>query len=167
MNTKYGKLTNGQIEYAPDVLTVDGALKVNPSEASYLAAGWKKVVNVPPAPEEGMDVMPSAWTEDETSVTLIYKQVPHVEPETPDEETPEPEHRTFSKLKVVLALKAANLWILTRTWIEENGLYDLYLAAQDFAEDNEYFLRGKEELKALLGKTDEEIEAILAECVAN
>jgi hypothetical protein len=73
----------------------------------------------------------------------------------------------FSKLKIVMALKKADLWILTRTWIEENGLYDLYLAAQDFREDNEFFIQGKSELQRLTGKSAEEIEAILAMCIAD
>jgi hypothetical protein len=75
--------------------------------------------------------------------------------------------RIFSKLKMVMALKKADLWILTRTWIEENGLYDLYLAAQDFREDNEFFIQGKSELQRLSGRTAEEIEAILSQCVAD
>ena len=74
--------------------------------------------------------------------------------------------RVFSKLKLVIALKKANLWILTKTWIEENGLYDLYLAAQDVREDNEWFVRGVSELKTLAKKTDAEVEEILAACVA-
>ena len=46
MNTKYGRLTNGRIEYAPISLDTGDGVKMNPSEASYLAAGWKKVVDV-------------------------------------------------------------------------------------------------------------------------
>ena len=66
-----------------------------------------------------------------------------------------------------MALKKAGLWVLTKTWIEENGLYDLYLAAQDFSEDNEFFQRGLAEIKALARKSDAEVEAILAACVAD
>ena len=57
--------------------------------------------------------------------------------------------------------------MLTKTWIEEKGLYDHYLAAQDFAEDNEFFLRGKSELQELARLSDEQIEAILSKCVAD
>ena len=41
MNTKYGRLSNGRIEYAPSSLETEDGVKMNPSEASYLAAGWK------------------------------------------------------------------------------------------------------------------------------
>ena len=38
MNTKYGRLSNGRIEYAPSSLETEDGVKMNPSEASYLAA---------------------------------------------------------------------------------------------------------------------------------
>ena len=50
MNTKYGKLVDGRLVYAPVSLDTGDGVKMNPSEASYLAAGWKKVVDVKPAP---------------------------------------------------------------------------------------------------------------------
>ena len=40
-------------------------------------------------------------------------------------------------------------------------------AAQDVREDNEWFVRGLGELKALSRRTDAEAEAILAECTAD
>ena len=36
-------------------------------------------------------------------------------------------------------------------------------AAQDFAEDDEYFTRGRAALQAALGWTDEQVEAVLAQ----
>ena len=39
MNTKYGRLTNGRIEYAPISLDTGDGVKMNPSEASYLEEG--------------------------------------------------------------------------------------------------------------------------------
>ncbi len=190
MNTKYGKLKNGQIEYAPDVLTVDGALKVNPSEASYLASGWKKVVDNPPAAEDGKDVKVSAWTETADAITCVYKQVAHTQQEVTDGgETTSggtsggtssggttasggatnnvKGHRIFSKLKLVAALKAADKWVLVKTWLEEKSYYDFYLAAQDFREDYELFQQGLAALKNYARLTDAEIEAILAQCIAD
>ena len=178
MNAKFGKLTNGQIEYAPVSLDTGEGVKMNPSEASYLAAGWKRVVDERPPARDGFMSVVSGWTETDTNLTRVYKQI--AMPGQPqgggtgegrDSDMPPPPapagKRIFSKLKVVVALKAANLWILTKTWIEENGLYDHYLAAQNFAEDNEWFLQGKDEVQRLAGKTDEEIESILSQCVIN
>lgn len=71
--------------------------------------------------------------------------------------------RTFSKMKVVMALMKRNLWIQVKTFIEQAGLYDLYLAAQTFSEDNEYFSQALSTLKATLGVTEETVEEILGE----
>ena len=181
MNTNYGKLVDGEIVYAPPTLDTEDGKKMNPSEASYLAAGWKKVVEEPPAPENGCTVEPTAWTETDTTLTRVYKQIPMAA--APGAEgggqggtgggrdgdmtsAPAPVgKRVFSKLKLVTALKAAGLWVLTKTWIEENGLYDHYLAAQDLAEDNEMFIRGRDEISLLSHKTGAEVEEILAASV--
>ena len=183
MNTKYGKLVDGQIVYAPPTLDTEDGKKMNPTEASYFAAGWKKVVEEPPAPEEGMTVEVSGWTETETTLTRTYKQVP--KPATPEAEgggqggsgggrdsdmpsAPAPVgKRTFSKLKLVAALKAADKWVLVKTWLEEKAYYDYYLAAQNFAEDNELFAEGKAAIQRYLNMSDEQIEAILSQCVAD
>lgn len=74
--------------------------------------------------------------------------------------------RTFSKIKCVAALMKAGVWQQVKTYIEQAGLYDLYLAANDFREDNEYFIKGKAVLQPLLGWTAEQVEALLSQCVA-
>lgn len=78
------------------------------------------------------------------------------------DDAPQRPPRTFSKLKVVTALTQAGVWPQVKAWIEQAGLYDLYLAAQDFAEDNEYFTQGRAALQTALGWTDEQVEAVLA-----
>ena len=110
MNTKYGRLTNGRIEYAPISLDTGDGVKMNPSEASYLAAGWKKVVDVRPTTEPGCRVEVSGWNESEDTLTCVYKVVAG--------ETPSGGARVFSKLKLVAALKEADKWVLVKTWIE-------------------------------------------------
>ena len=182
METKYGKLVEGEIVYAPASLDTENGKLMNPAEASYLAAGWKKVVEEPPEPEEGMTVEVSGWTETETTLVRTYKQV--TKPAAPEQaggqggtggdrdgdmpSEPAPVgKRIFSKLKLVAALKAADKWVLVKTWLEEKAYYDYYLAAQNFAEDNELFVEGKEAIKRYLGMSDEQIEAILSQCVAD
>lgn len=80
-------------------------------------------------------------------------------------DAPPPPPRTFSKLRIVAALMQANVWTQVKHYIEQAGLYDLYLAAQEFAEDNVYFTQGKAQLQTALGWTDEQVEAVLAESV--
>lgn len=74
--------------------------------------------------------------------------------------------RTFSKMKCVVALKREGVWDQVKAWIVAADLYDEYLAAQDFREDDPYFVAGKTALQEQLGWTDEKVAAILAECVA-
>jgi len=54
------------------------------------------------------------------------------------------------------------VWDAVKQLLIERGLYDLFLAAQDFREDNEYFEQGKAALQTALGWTDEQVEDILA-----
>lgn len=157
MNTRYGRLKDGRFEYAPNALETANGVKMNPSEASYLAAGWKKVVDVKPTAEPGCRVEVSGWREDAETLTCVYKVVPG--------ETPPAGPRVFSKLKLVAALKAADKWVLVKTWIEERGLWDYYLAAQNFREDNEMFADALAAIKAYARMTDEDTEAILAKCI--
>ena len=74
--------------------------------------------------------------------------------------------RVFSKLKLVTALMTLGYWTKVKAWIEAQGLTDLYLSAQDVAEDNPYFKQGLSALKAELGVTDVQAEEVLSQCVA-
>ena len=158
MNKNYGKLADGEVEYAPAKITTDdGSVISNPSAETYLAAGWKRIIDDPPAAEPGHTVQVSGWDETADSIVRIYKQVP-------DEPQPA-KARVFSKLKLVAALKAADKWVLVKTWIEERGWWDYYLAAQNFREDNEMFAEALAEVKRYAGMSDEDAEAILKNCI--
>ncbi len=74
--------------------------------------------------------------------------------------------RIFSKLKVVLALTEMGVWPQVKAWIESNNLYDLYLAAQVFSESDPHFKQGLKTLQTALKLTDEQIENILRNCIA-
>lgn len=80
-----------------------------------------------------------------------------------DAMAPKPPPRTFSKLKITAALMALEKWLPVRDFLVQNGLYDLYLAAQDFKEDDKFFVKGLAAIKEQFGMADEEIEAILKE----
>ncbi|MCR5414547.1 MAG: hypothetical protein K6F50_07470 [Kiritimatiellae bacterium] len=158
MNMKYGRLKGGSIEYAPDnIVKADGSVVSNPSEETYLAAGWKRIAGETPAAEEGKKVEESGWRETETTLERVYKLV--------EDEAEKPAPRVFSKLKLVAALKAADRWVLVKTWIEEKGYWDYYLAAQNFREDNAMFTDALEALKSYTGMADAAVEAILSKCI--
>lgn len=74
--------------------------------------------------------------------------------------------RTFSKLKVAIALRAVGVWPQVKAWLEANDLWDLFVLAQDFKEDDVYFTQGKAELQKQLGWTDAQVENLLSQCVA-
>jgi hypothetical protein len=159
MNTKYGKLVDGKLVHAPAALETEDGIKVNPSKASYLAAGWKRIVDNPPAVDEGSRLEISGWKETADTLTCVYKAVAGSAPPSGT--------RIFSKLKLVAALKAADKWVLVKTWMEEKSYYDYYVAAQDFAENNELFIAARAALQRYTGMTDADVEKLLAKCVAD
>ena len=110
-----------------------------------------------PEPQEGKVVVYGGYALGESD-HLWHKQWVLVD-------VPPPPPRTFSKLRIVAALTNAGIWSQVKAYIEREGLYDLYLAAQDFREDNEYFTQGKAKLQTALGWTDEQVEEVLARSV--
>ena len=81
--------------------------------------------------------------------------------------------RKLSKLKLYCALARAGLWAPLRAWMEQSTLPNginvaiAYDQAQVLAEDNELFLPYLSQAKAMLGLTDEQVEAIMSQCVAD
>ena len=158
MNRNYGKIIGGEVEYAPAKITMDdGTVISNPSAETYLAAGWKNIVDEPPAAEPGHTVQVSGWDETADSIVRIYKQVP--------DEATQDKARVFSKLKLVAALKEADKWVLVKTWIEERGYWDYYLAAHNFREDNPLFAEALAAIKNYARMSDADAEAILSKCI--
>ena len=157
MNTSYGKLVNGAIVYAPSSLETPSGLIMNPKRLSYLQAGWKFLDSQPPAdPPEGKEYVISGYTETATDIQAVFKLVPVVLPP-----------RTFSKLKLVIALTHRGKWAALRDWLNETGYGDLFDAAQDFREDHPDFIAALSAAQERFGITRDEIAALLSECVAD
>lgn len=157
MNTRYAKVDrNGDIVYAPTALPVSGGARVGASAQEYAAAGWLPVnrdwapAEEPPAGRRWART--GRWNAEGGEVRPAWE---------PAEIPPAPP-RVFSKLRVVAALMGAGVWPQVKAWMEREGLYDLYLAANEFAEDNEWFVAGKAQLQSELGWTDARAEAVLA-----
>ena len=150
-NLNYCRPTNdgtGYI-YAPVILPPNPH---EPTEAEYNAAGWYRKAFAPPSPPEGKAVASTRYEVEDNRVVAVYEY----------DDAPPPPPRTFSKLKLVAALIEAGVWAQVKAYVEEVGIYDLFLAAQDFREDNEFFASNLALLKQQLGWTDEQVEAILA-----
>lgn len=155
---KYNALTRVLKAEPNYIVLIDGTTIVNPTAEQYAEKrnAYPKGEDAPlPEPQEGKVVEYGGYALGESD-RLWHKQWVLVD-------APLKPPRTFSKLRIVAALTEAGVWAQVKAYIEQAGLYDLYLAAQDFAEDNEYFVQGKNALQTALGWTDEKIESILAE----
>ena len=148
----YGTLIDNQLHPAPRAIRIGGAVVCNPTDAQYEAAGYKRVVDTPPQTDAAHYAVPTGWAEQGGEIVRQYEV----------REYPPPPPRTFSKLRIVAALTSAGVWDAVKQLLIERSLYDLFLAAQDFAEDNEYFAQGKAALQTALGWTDAQVEAVLA-----
>ena len=165
--TRYAKLENGYPVYARDVIPTKTGFIAHPTEAELLANGWVPVDSgwtpPEPAPEGKMWSRTGKWLEHESSGEGDPK---YIYPEYVLRTIPPTPPRTFSKLKIVSALMSRNVWPEVKTYIETAGFYDLYLAAQVFRDDNLYFKDGLSALKTQLGWTDDQVEDVLSECIA-
>lgn len=73
--------------------------------------------------------------------------------------------RTFSKLKLYTQIRALGYWPQVKAYLEANDLWDAFVLAQDVSEQDAGFIEGLAKVKAALGMTDDEVNAILEECV--
>lgn len=150
---KYGKLKNGNVEYAGKVIRLDdGSVVVAPKEADLLAAHYLPVVDEKPETDDAHYAAPTGWVEQDGAIRRTYEI----------RENPPLPPRTFSKYRLVAALMDAGVWPQVKAWIEgEPGAYDLYLAAEDISEDEPLLAKGIAAVKELLSWTDEQVERIL------
>lgn len=156
-NRNYGKLNDGMIAYAPIELTINGAIKINPSAADYAACGWLQIRDEKPSGKVGVYYIPDGWEECDGAIRRTYRE----EPLTP----PPPPVTRYSKLKLIVAAKAAGKWDAFKAFIVQAGYEDEWAACQFLSSDYAQFNAAKEAIIAAGIATAEEIEAILAESV--
>ena len=160
----YGTVIDNQLHPAPRAFMLRGAMVTNPKAEHFAALNEERakkglppylpVVDEPPdwEPKDGYHWERRGWAVIDGEHVRQYDEVQDVPPPP----------RTFSKYRLVSALTSAGVWDAVKQLLIERSLYDLFLAAQDFAEDNEYFSQGKAALQTALGWTDEQVEAVLA-----
>ena len=145
---------NNTLRKCGSVVKIDGRWVTNPTaeQAAKIGAFPRSEESfAPPSCDEGFHAVPDGY--DSSTGKWVKKWR--------IEELPPPLPRTFSKLKITTALMKIEKWLPVRDYLVQSGMYDLYLAAQDFKEDDEFFIKGLSELKAKFGMSEEEIEAIL------
>ena len=150
---RYGTLDpQGRPVYFTGTIYINGNPVANPTLEMYLAQGQKPFLDAkPPTAKSGTHYVRAGWTEQAKAIVPKWRLVADIPPHP----------RTFSQLKIVSALMEANVWRQVKAYIEREGLYDLYLAAQEFAENNKYFKQGKTALQTALGWTDAQVEDVL------
>lgn len=73
------------------------------------------------------------------------------------------EVKKYSKLKLIMSLKARGLWDHAKDWMESNGYYDLFVAAQFISNDHPLFGEILMKVQAELQISGDLVAEILAE----
>ena len=147
----------------PRSAVIDGAQVVGELPESYLnSQGWYRLETTPaPEPQDGYHAEPRyAYDSDETPTRIVQSWEVVQDPPPPP--------RVFSKLKVIE--KADELGLATELIEMLRGnalLYEKWSAAVNLREDNASFASGLALVKQATGLTDEQIDGILAACVAD
>ena len=158
----YGTIIDNQLHPAPRAFMLHGAMVTNPKAEHFATLNEERakqglppylpVRDEQPICEDGYYAVPTGWKSYGGVINRVYEV----------RELPPPPPRTFSKLRIVAALTTAGVWGSVKQLLIERRFYDLFLAAQDFREDNEYFENGKAALQTALGWTDAQVEQVLA-----
>lgn len=161
MNRNFGKLTDDRITYAPDTIWNGDTCYCNPTAEHYAAAGWLPVIDEKTREKVGVYYVPTGWEsvlrDGRQVIVRTYREepiVPHAPPVT-----------RYSKLKLIVAAKAAGKWAAFKAFIEANDIEDEWDACQFLSSDYAQFEAAKEAMIAAGIATAEEIEAILAASV--
>ena len=133
------------------------------TDADYLAAGFKRVIDEKPAASaDGKVVVATGWTETDTAITRQYEEVDA----PPEVKLP----RKFSKLKIYGAIAQLGAWEKVKAWLEAkevNGVngWTAFTLAQEVSEDDALFAPLAEEARQLIGLDEAAFEALLSSCV--
>ena len=154
---------DGTPVYAPaGAIEVNGRLVIDPLDVHYRIAGYMPVVDVAPTEPApvGYHWSPVKWEVQVLQIVRIYLAV----------KDPPPKPRKFSKLKLYAALAAAGLWDAFENWLKGQTIagvngYTAFSLAQELSEDHALFGPLYADVKAALGVSDEQAEAILAASV--
>lgn len=158
MNRDFGKLDEkNHIGYAPNNVRIGGTIYANPTAEQYASCGWLPVVSEPPQ-KTGMQFVPTEFGDlVDGRIVRRYDERPIV--------APPPQVVRYSKLKLIVASKAAGKWEALKAFIASAGYEDEWNAAQFLSSDYAQFEQAKTAIIAAGIATAEEIESILAASV--
>lgn len=146
---------------APRSAVIDGSTVCGQLPEEYLnSIGWYRLEETPaPEPREGYHFEPRyAYDSDETPTRVVRSWA--------EVEDPPPPPRSLSKRKLYRALGAAGIWDGAKSYMDSAGCWEDWQYATTLDEDDPLIVAAVAALKAQLGLTDEQVEAILAASVA-
>ena len=157
-NRNFGKLdAENRIVYAPVEVTIDGKITINPTAEHYAAAGYLPLDSTKPEKLGVYFVSTEYGDLVDGRIVRRYDERPIVAP-------PPPVIR-YSKLKLIVASKAAGKWEAFKAFIASAGYEDEWQACQFLSSGYAQFEQAKTAIIAAGIATAEEIDAILAASV--
>ena len=158
LNRNYGKLMDdARIMYAPSEVKVGNTYFPAPTEEQYAACGYLPIDSTKPEKDGAYFVSTEYGDLVDGRIVRRYDERPIVAP-------PPPVVR-YSKLKLIVASKAAGKWDAFKAFIASAGYEDEWNAAQFLSSNYAQFEKAKTAIIAAGIATAEEIEAILSASV--
>ena len=158
LNRNYGKLRDdARIIYAPSEVKLGNTYYPAPTAEQYAECGWLPIDSAKPEKEGSYFVSTEYGDLVDGRIVRRYDERPIV--------APPPQIVRYSKLKLIVASKAAGKWEAFKAFIAQAGYEDEWNAAQFLSSDYAQFEQAKAAIIAAGIATAEEIEAILAASV--
>ena len=158
LNRNYGKLRDdARIIYAPSEVKVGNTYYPSPTAEQFAACGYYPIDSTKPEKEGSYFVSTEYGDLVDGRIVRRYDERPIVEPP--------PQVIRYSKLKLIVASKAAGKWDAFKAFIAQAGYEDEWNAAQFLSSNYAQFEQAKTAIIAAGIATAEEIDAILAASV--
>ena len=163
LNRNYGKLRDdARIIYAPSEVKVGNTYYPAPTAEQYAACGYLPIESTKPE-KDGVYFVSTEYG-DESVLSDGRKVIVRRYDERPIV-APPPQVVRYSKLKLIVASKAAGKWEEFKAFIAQAGYEDEWNAAQFLSSNYAQFEQVKTAIIAAGIATAEEIDAILAASV--
>ena len=157
-NRNYGKLReDARIIYAPSEVKIGNTYYPAPTAEQYAACGYLPIDNIKPEKNGAYFVSTEYGDIVDGVIRRRYEEQPIVPPAPPVVR--------YSKLKLIVASKAAGKWDAFKSFIAQAGYEDEWNAAQFLSSGYEQFEQAKTAIIESGIATAEEIDAILAASV--
>lgn len=146
---------------APRWAAIGDRIVVGDLPADYLASlGYYPLQETPaPTPREGWHVEPRYAYDDAGHPAAVVQSWVEVEVENPP-----PPPVDYSKRALYRVFKERGVWPTVKAWMEAQGVWEDWEYATTLQSDDPLISAAKTAIQALMGLTDEEMEAILAGC---